>query len=91
MLTAMMLKRPIRADRIPPEITTLHKGRPRLSMLVATLFRLPSVLKPIVIIARPRKTRPDSSLSNGQFLAKYFLNSSNSETIRKIEIALVMK
>lgn len=54
---------------MPPAMTTRHKGRPRLSMLVAGLLRLPSVSKPRTIIVSPRKTRPELSLSNGQFLA----------------------
>jgi hypothetical protein len=39
----------------------------------------------------PRKTKPDSALSIGQFRAKYALKRLTSETIRKRLIVLVMK
>jgi hypothetical protein len=90
-LTAIMLKRPINAHKIPPEMTTRHKGSPRFVTLVATLLRLPRVLNPKIIIVRPRNTSPDSSLSSGQLLAKYDLKSVSSDAIRKIPMTLVTK
>jgi hypothetical protein len=86
-----MLKTPMTEDKIPPAMTTRQRGSPRLSTLVATLFRLPRVLKPIIIIVRPRKVNPDSSLSTGHFFAKYDLRRVSSDTIRKMLMALVMK
>jgi hypothetical protein len=86
-----MLKRPKRAHRMPPAITTRHRGRPRLSTLVAGLLRLPSVSKPRTIIVTPRKLRPEFSPSTGQFLAKYPLKRLSSDTIRKMLTNCVMK
>lgn len=86
-----MLKNPIRAVRIPDEMTILHMGRPRLSALVAVLLRFPRMLKPKTIIAVPRKTKPDSGLSIGQLRAKYLRKRFTSETTRKMPIELVMK
>jgi hypothetical protein len=65
-LTAMMLKRPITDDRIPDAMTMRQRGSPKFSTLVANLLRLPKMLKPRMIIDKPRGTNPDSGLSSGQ-------------------------
>jgi hypothetical protein len=70
LLTAMMLNKPIREERMPEAMTMRHRGRPRLLTLVALLFRLPRMLKPRIIIAIPRKTKPESMDSRGQLRAK---------------------
>ena len=67
---AMMLKRPIKAERMPEAMTMRQSGRPKFATLVALLLRLPRILKPRMIIDMPRKTKPDSMLSNGQYRAK---------------------
>jgi hypothetical protein len=72
-------------------MTSRHRGRPRLSTLVATLLRFPSVLQPKTVIVSPRKENPDSSLNNGQFLMKYLLKRPISDTIRPRLITLAMK
>lgn len=90
-LTAMMLATPITDVRMAPEMTTLHSGRPRFSTLVAGLLRFPSILNPSTNIDVPRKTKPCSGLSKGQFRAKYVRNRLHSEIMRKIEMTLVMK
>jgi len=69
MLTAMILNRPMRAERIPEAMTMRHKGNPKLLTLVAVLFKLPKILKPKMIMDKPRNTKPDSLLNSGQFLA----------------------
>lgn len=89
--TATILKNPMIAVRIPPAITTLHNGRPRFWMLVAGLLRFPKILKPRANIDVPRKTKPCSELSKGQSRAKYDLKTLSSETMRNMEMTLVMK
>jgi hypothetical protein len=91
MNVATMLKRPIRDERMPDAMTIRQRGRPKVLTLVALLLRLPRMLKPRMIIDVPRKTKPDSMLSNGQFLAKYDLKRVSSETMRKRAIMEVMK
>jgi len=88
---AIMLKRPIKEERMPDAMTMRQRGRPRVVTLVAVLLRLPKMLKPRAIMDMPRKTKPDSMLSIGQFCAKYDLKRVSSETMRKIEITEVMK
>jgi hypothetical protein len=66
----MILKKPIMDDRMPPAITTCHRESPRFSILVATLLRLPRILKPNTTMDKPRETRLASLLSSGQFLSK---------------------
>jgi len=67
---AMMLDSPINDERMPDAMTMRHIGKPKLLTLVACLFRLPRILKPRMIIAMPRKTKPDSGLRSGQEWAK---------------------
>lgn len=69
-LTATMFATPMIEEIIPEAMTTRQRGRPRFSMLVAVLFRLPMILKPNTVIVDPRKTKPDSKLSSGQRRAK---------------------
>jgi hypothetical protein len=76
---------------MPDAMTMRHIGKPRFAWLVAPLFRLPRILNPRMIIDMPRKTKPDSALSIGQWRAKYFVKMLISETMRKRPIVLVMK
>jgi hypothetical protein len=87
----MILKNPIMDDRMPPAITTCHRESPKFSTLVATLLRLPRILKPKTIMDKPRNIRLASALSRGQFRSKYDLNSPSSDTTRNKPIVLVMK
>ena len=54
-------------------------------------MRFPRMLKPRVIIERPRKTNPDEGESRGQVLRKYGLKRGVSDVMRKMEIVEVMK
>jgi len=87
----MRLKSPINDDKIPDAMTMRHRGSPKLFTLVAFLFKLPRMLKPKIIMAMPRKTKPDSGLSIGQLRRKYERKRDSSETTRKIPMTLVMK
>lgn len=87
----MMLKKPMMEVKIPEAMTIRQSGRPKLSTLVAALFRLPRMLKPKMIIDMPRGTKPDSELRRGQYLTKYVLKRLSSETTRKRPITLVTK
>lgn len=90
-LTAMILATPNREERMPDASTRRHRGRPKFSMLVASLFRFPSMFIPKTNIAIPRNTNPDSELRSGQLRAKYFGKRVSSETMRNMLIELVMK
>jgi len=76
---------------MPDAMTMRHIGKPRFDWLVAALLRLPRILNPSAIIDMPRKTKPDSRLSKGQFRAKYVLKRLTSEKMRKRPIVFVMK
>lgn len=65
-LTAIILATPITDERIPEAMTMRHSGKPKLSALVAPLFKLPRMLKPKISIEVPRNTKPDSGESSGQ-------------------------
>ena len=61
---------PMMEVRIPEAITMRQKGRPRAAWEVAGLLRFPRMLKPRVIIERPRKTKPLDGERRGQVLRK---------------------
>jgi hypothetical protein len=62
----MIFATPITDVRTPEEITMRQSGKPKLSALVAPLFKFPRMLKPRMSIEVPRKTKPDSGESSGQ-------------------------
>ena len=68
-LTAKMLTMPKILVRMPAEITQRHIGVPRDICDVASLFRLPRMDTPRVIIMRPRVTKPDVGDRRGQLSA----------------------
>jgi hypothetical protein len=88
--TATMLKKPMTMHRMPEATRRRQKGRPSDSWLVACLFMLPSMLRPMVIMAQPRVTKPWDGLRSGQLRAKKLRNSEHSETMRKRPAIAVM-
>ena len=68
-LTAKMLMTPKIEVRIPPAITHRHIGVPRLCWEVASLFRLPKIETPRIIIRMPNVTKPDEGERSGQLWA----------------------
>jgi hypothetical protein len=81
-LTATMLKNPITMHRIPEATSKRQKGMLKDSWLVAALFMFPSMLRPMVIMAQPRVTKPCAGLRSGQLRAKKLRKSEHSETMR---------
>lgn len=89
-LTAIMLKNPRAKTMIPEPMTIRQKGIPSDFWLVASLLRLPMMLFPRMIIARPKKLKPCELLNTGQFLSYHPLNSEHSETTRNMLDRAVM-
>ena len=86
----MMLKRPMTMARIPEARSNRQKGMPRDFWLVASLFILPSMLSPMIIIAQPQVTNPWPELRRGQLRAKKPRKREHSETMRnKLAIAVM--
>lgn len=85
-LTETRLKKPMTMARMPEATSSLQKGIPRDSWLVACLFMFPSMLRPRTIMDTPRKTKPCEALNMGQFFANHPRKSEHSEMTRNTAI-----
>ncbi len=55
---------------IPEDMTVCHIDLPRESSLVASLFRLPRTEVPMMIMQKPKVTKPELGESRGQLRLK---------------------
>lgn len=69
-LTLIMLMKPRTITTIPDDMTIRQKARPSDSSLVASLFRLPRMETPRMIMATPSVTKPELRLRRGQLRTK---------------------
>ena len=69
-LTLMTLMKPRMITTIPDDMTIRQNASPRDTSLVASLFKLPRMDTPSMIMATPRVTKPELGLSRGQLRTK---------------------